>query len=442
MAIHYSKDTFPYPIPERYQCKGLLGYGGSGLVYKVYDERLQRTVAIKFARSPSLVSRNRLVHEARLLSQVSHPSLCRVYDIGEPKSASSSLFLVMDYIEGVQVDKLNQPLAVSEAVDMVYQLATALSTLHKSGYAHNDVKGHNVILTKQEGSTVPVLVDLSIAEELSKDSRKKDIYQVGELLLRLLANIPPDIFLIQPEADKRRLPSGLRSIIKRALVVDSYAGFSNMTELANALAKWRVQFQKQQRRLGWGIALATSIILLAGISIAALNKLDTYKNIYQITAQQHSHGQLFAHYTEHLIKDGHLKEAQAAAELALSHFGNAISEHERNLAPHRERIEFLLKLDTIFSDTAYTTQLLNAINSLGDPANYSQPGMAYHIQAKAYLALATINENQAHLRTRWVEQAESALRSAKDISSAEHYQPTQKMLEALQSKAGTDCSRC
>ena len=120
MAINYSRDTFPYPIPERYQCEGLLGYGGSGLVYKAYDERLQRTVAVKFARSPSLVSRNRLVREARLLSQVSHPSLCRVYDIGEPEVTSSSLFLVMEYVEGTRLDKLNKHLSVNDAVEIFF----------------------------------------------------------------------------------------------------------------------------------------------------------------------------------------------------------------------------------------------------------------------------------------------------------------------------------
>ncbi|WP_300319535.1 protein kinase [Idiomarina sp.] len=438
MAISYSRDTFPYPIPERYQCEGLLGYGGSGLVYKAYDERLQRSVAVKFARSPSLVSRNRLVREARLLSQVSHPSLCRVYDIGEPEVTSSSLFLVMEYVEGTRLDKLNKHLSVNDAVEITYQLANALSALHKSGYAHNDVKGHNIILSKQKQSDVPVLVDLSIAENVSRESQQQDIYQVGELLLLLLASMTPDIFLMQPVADKRRLPSGLADIIKKALAVDSYESFTDMSELANTLAKWRAKSYKQRRRLGWTTALTASTLILGGLALTAFNKLDTYESIYSAPVHQHSHGQVFAHYTEHLIEDGSWDEAQETAELALSHFDNAISEHGDDLTHHRERIEFLLELDPIFSDTEYTTRLLNALNSMGAPAKYSRPDAAYHVQAKAYLALARVNQKQEHLRARWVEQAWAALSSAQELSSAEHYLPTQKMLEKFQSSGGTD----
>lgn len=438
MAISYSRDTFPYPIPERYQCQGMLGYGGSGLVYKAYDQRLERTVAIKFARSPSLVSRNRLVHEARLLSSVSHPSLCRVYDIGEPEVASSSLFLVMEYVDGTRLDKLKQHLSITEAVEIGYQLADALSALHKAGYAHNDVTAHNVILPQSDKRKAPILVDLSIAERFSKASQQRDIYQVGELLLLLLANTTPDVFLMQPVADKRRLPAGLADIIKKALVVDSYSSFNDMPELANALTKWRAGSYKQRRRLGWATALTASILILGGLAFTAFNKLHIYESIYSTSVHEHSHGQVFAHYTGHLIEEGNLSKAFETAELALSHFDNAISEHPEDLTHHSERIEFLLTLEPLFSDTEYTTRLLNALNNMGDPAKYDKPDSAYHVQAKSYLALARVNKQQAHLKQRWIKQAWGALSSAQKLSSAEHYLPTQKMLEKLQSSGGTD----
>lgn len=416
----------------------MLGYGGSGLVYQAYDERLQRTVAVKFARSPSLVSRNRLVREARILSQVSHPSLCRVYDIGEPEEPSSSLFLTMEYVQGIRLDKLNKHLSVNESVNIAYQIADALSILHESGYAHNDVKSHNIILSKRQQSDVPILVDLSIAENISTESQQRDIYQVGELLLLLLTNVPANVFLMQPVADKRQLPSGLGNIVKKALAVDSYEPFADMSELVSMLAKWRAKYYKQRQRLGWAAALTASTIILGGLAITALNKLDTYESIYNAPVHQHSHGQVFAHYTEHLIEDGSWDEAQETAELALSHFDNAISEHGDDFTHHRERIEFLLGLDPIFSDTEYTTRLLNALNNMGAPAKYSRPDAAYHVQAKAYLALAKVNKKQEHLRARWVEQARAALSSAQELSSAEHYLPTQKMLEKFQSSGGTD----
>lgn len=438
MAISYSRDTFPYPIPERYQCKGLLGYGGSGLVYKAYDERLKRTVAIKFARSPSLVSRNRLVREARLLSKVSNPSLCRVYDIGEPEQSSSSLFLVMEYVEGTQLDKLHTHLSVNEAVEIAYKIAGVLTNLHKAGYAHNDIKSHNIILSGESGSVTPVLVDLSIAEELSQEAKNKDIFQLGELLLLMLSGMTPDVFLMQPMADKRRLPSGIAETIKRALAVSSDSSIHSMSEFHRELAKWQSKFQRKRRQIGWATALVASIVLLGGLAISAFSELDTYESIYGAPANQHSHGELFAHYTEHLIVDGELDEARSTADLALSHFDNAIEEHGGELMHHKERIEFLLALEPIFSDTEFTTRLLNAVNDMGSPERYSRPEGAYHTQAKAYLGLAKVNKKQDHLRGRWVQQAKEALNSAQELTSAEHYLPTQEALDNFQSNGGTD----
>ena len=85
-------------------------------------------------------------------------------------------------------------------------------------------------MSKQKQSDVPVLVDLSIAENVSRESQQQDIYQVDELLLLILANMTPDVFLMQLR-NKRRLPSGLADIIKKALAVDSYESFTDMNWL-------------------------------------------------------------------------------------------------------------------------------------------------------------------------------------------------------------------
>ena len=169
------------------------------LVYKAYDQRLKRTVAIKFARSPSIVSRHRLVNEARLLSSVDHPALCRVFDVGEPEVSSSSLFMVLEYIEGKPLSKQRSCLSVYDAAKVVKSLTDGVCRMHEAGYAHNDITAQNIMIrsadnAEGESNNSAVLVDLSIAAPSSPTTIKRDIYQLGALLLSLLTNMKPEHF--------------------------------------------------------------------------------------------------------------------------------------------------------------------------------------------------------------------------------------------------------
>lgn len=120
-----------------------------GEVYKARDTRLDRTVAVKIlpatlAADPQF--RERFDREARAVSQLTHPHICTLYDVGEQQGTA---FLVMEYLEGETLaDRLmNGPLPLDNAFKVAIQIADALSAAHRRGIVHRDLKPGNVMLT-------------------------------------------------------------------------------------------------------------------------------------------------------------------------------------------------------------------------------------------------------------------------------------------------------
>jgi non-specific serine/threonine protein kinase len=126
-----------------------LGSGGMGVVYRGWDERLGRAVAIKTLHeaSKSRDARSRLWREARSLARASHPRVCQVFDVLED---GQELFLVLEYLEGQSLaDRIaSGSLVTSEAVNIERQILEALEALHDLGIVHRDLKPSNVFLTR------------------------------------------------------------------------------------------------------------------------------------------------------------------------------------------------------------------------------------------------------------------------------------------------------
>jgi len=144
MAITSGTKLGPYEILS------LLGAGGMGEVYRARDTRLDRDVAIKvlsghIVSSPSL--KERFDREARTISQLSHPNICHLYDIGSQDGAD---YLVMEYLEGgTLADRLVRgPLSLEEVLRYGAQIADALDKAHQQGVIHRDLKPGNIMLTK------------------------------------------------------------------------------------------------------------------------------------------------------------------------------------------------------------------------------------------------------------------------------------------------------
>ncbi|MFN2386837.1 MAG: protein kinase, partial [Thermoanaerobaculia bacterium] len=127
-----------------------LGAGGMGEVYRARDTRLGRTVALKVLRerlSADAELRQRFEREARTISQLSHPHICALYDVGHQDGTD---YLVMEYLEGQTLaEKLARaPMSLEETLRCAIEVADALEKAHRQGIVHRDLKPGNVMLTK------------------------------------------------------------------------------------------------------------------------------------------------------------------------------------------------------------------------------------------------------------------------------------------------------
>jgi serine/threonine protein kinase len=133
-----------------YEVIDLLGEGGMGEVYKARDIRLGRSVAIKIVRSDLSENpdfRSRFDREARVISQLNHPNICTLHDVGHQDGLD---FLVMEYVHGETLAErlVRGALPLEEVLRYGAQITDALDHAHRHGFVHRDLKPSNIILTK------------------------------------------------------------------------------------------------------------------------------------------------------------------------------------------------------------------------------------------------------------------------------------------------------
>ena len=135
-------------LAGRYRILGLLGTGGMGEVYKAFDLILNQTVALKFL-APAHLSEAALVrfrNEVRIARQVSHPNVCRVYDLGMVEGLH---FLSMEYIDGEDLASLLRRigrLPQDKAIEFTRRICSGLAAAHERGVLHRDLKPANIMI--------------------------------------------------------------------------------------------------------------------------------------------------------------------------------------------------------------------------------------------------------------------------------------------------------
>lgn len=134
-----------------YDIEAPLGSGGAGDVYRARDTRLGRAVAIKVLNTTGVDAaalRERLQREARAISQLAHPNICTLFDIGATPDGVS--YLVMELIEGETLEQLltRGLLPWPQATAYAAQIADALGAAHRAGIVHGDLKPGNVMVTR------------------------------------------------------------------------------------------------------------------------------------------------------------------------------------------------------------------------------------------------------------------------------------------------------
>jgi serine/threonine protein kinase len=151
---------------SHYKILEKLGEGGMGVVYRAYDTKLERHVALKFLPphlSASGQEKGRFIQEAKAASALNHPNICTVYEVDETEDGQ--LYMAMAYYEGEtlqqKIDGITQPLDLETVISWGVQIAEGLHAAHRKGIVHRDIKSSNIMIT-QDGRAI--IMDFGLAK--------------------------------------------------------------------------------------------------------------------------------------------------------------------------------------------------------------------------------------------------------------------------------------
>jgi len=215
------------PIAGRYEIREHIATGGMASVYKTWDHRVERIVAIKVLRS---LDKNdtraveRFRREARAAAALAHPNAVTIYDFVEE---AGQYFLVMEYIHGPTLKQLvgqRRQLQAREAIEIAAQVCSVLQVAHARGFIHRDIKPQNIMLASNGGTTSGIIdrgvlvkltdfgivrvaedagltnsgIVLGTADYLSPEQARgetltasSDLYSLGVVMFEMLTGRPP-----------------------------------------------------------------------------------------------------------------------------------------------------------------------------------------------------------------------------------------------------------
>lgn len=138
-------------IAGRYRIISLLGRGGMGEVFRADDLTLGQPAALKFLPQVGLdgLMLERFRNEVRIARRISHPNVCRVYDIGE---TDNQMFLSMEYIDGEDLSSLLRRvgrLPLDRCLEIARKICAGLTAAHDQGVLHRDLKPSNIMLDRR-----------------------------------------------------------------------------------------------------------------------------------------------------------------------------------------------------------------------------------------------------------------------------------------------------
>lgn len=256
----------------RYRIIGLLGEGGMGEVYRATDLALGQSVALKFLPE-SAAGNDRLLerfqNEVRVARQVSHPNVCRMYDIGEVEGTP---FLSMEYVDGEDLATLLKRigrLPADKAIEIARKLCAGLQAAHDKGVIHRDLKPQNVMLNKKGEVLILDFGLAAIAEQIAGSevrngtpaymspeqlkgtgvTARSDLYSLGLVLYELFTGKRPyeagsmqDLIALQEAAQPSSLTAlasdvdpAVERVIRRCLDPDPLRRPSSALAVAAAL---------------------------------------------------------------------------------------------------------------------------------------------------------------------------------------------------------------
>jgi serine/threonine-protein kinase len=256
----------------RYEILEIIGTGAHGRVARAHDPMIGRPVAIKLfpKELASGEARQRFIQEARVVGQLSHPSIITLHDMGIDE-ATQTPYLVMEFLEGQPLDRILEKGSVPypKACAWAAEVACALGVAHRKGVIHGDVKPANMLIT-DDGRVK--LMDFGMARLASHDSKatpllgtpaywcpeqimgkpqdaRSDLFSLGVVLYEMVTGKRPfDADSLQaicgrvlsstplpPSHANPSVPSGFDAIVARCLAKDPAARYAPAEALAEEL---------------------------------------------------------------------------------------------------------------------------------------------------------------------------------------------------------------
>jgi len=321
----------------KFELLSIIGRGGSSVVWRAFDPRLNRFVALKIPNPNSVMDSRRFVREAKAVAQLKHPNIIPVFEAGQ---VDEQCYLASEYVDGQPLSQFakNRCLPVRDAVQIVLSITRGIQHSHAAGIVHRDLKPQNIILSS-DGE--PLITDFGLAKNLHHDQtltldgeligtplymapeqangsardcdEKTDIYSIGVILFRLLSGRLPfngsfERIVYQvincPAPDLRsidgNLPSDLAVVCARCLEKQPEQRFQTAELLASELQRFLdgtpiqsrpvslsgryTRWLRREPKLAWTVTICLVALIAAafGSTLAALSLNDAWKKEKQL----------------------------------------------------------------------------------------------------------------------------------------------------------------
>jgi predicted Ser/Thr protein kinase len=277
-------------LANRFRLERVLGRGAMGQVYEAFDEHLKVPVALKLL-VPELRSEPSFLkdmqREVQVARKITHPNVCRVYDLGSDGEVS---FISMELIDGETLEKLlaKRRLPRAEVAQILEQVCAALEAAHQEGVVHRDLKPGNIMI--DAGGKVTVM-DFGLARDLQgaasvrsgpigtpaywapeqargdETTFRTDLYAVGVVAYELFVGqrLP---HVVQEGQALEEIPHGYQSVVRTCLQLKPERRFGSATALKRALVSARLAPEEAhppalRRRFVMGLGVATGFLVAA-----------------------------------------------------------------------------------------------------------------------------------------------------------------------------------